>query len=268
MSMFRIKKDKDNPYVMLNKEFLNDEKLSWKSKGVLSYLLTLPDDWQIYETEISKHSKDGKDSLKSAMKELIDLGYIVRGDRKRDEKGMLKGYEYTVYERSIHSGKTYVGKPNVGKPATTNIDLTNIDLNNINICPSDDRTITSENEINKKDNKELIEATEKIWKLYPRKEGRKAAFKKIPKLIKQYGKEQIEMCVRRYDLKVYTEKIPKKYIQMGSTFFNSGYMDYLDEYYKQEDNTEIEEKVEVKEEIEQPKQPKKQEKTIKLEEMF
>lgn len=131
MSTFRIRKDKDNPYVMLNKEFLDDSNLSWKSKGLLAYLLSLPDDWQIYESEIVNHAKDGKDSLKSAIKELIQLGYIER-TRERDEKGMLKGYNYSVYERPIQSGKSNVGKSNVGKPATTNNNLTNNDNNIIN----------------------------------------------------------------------------------------------------------------------------------------
>jgi len=122
--MFRVQKDKSNPYVMLNKEFLNDERLSWKAKGVLAYLLSLPDDWQIYEDEIYKHSKDGKDSLRSSIKELIEKGYIDRA-RTRDEKGRLKGYEYRVYEVSIQMGFSNVGKTNVGESNTTNNNLTN-----------------------------------------------------------------------------------------------------------------------------------------------
>lgn len=118
-SIFRVQKNKDNPYVMLNKEFLNNQDLSLKAKGLLAYLLSLPDDWQIYESEIVKHHSDGKDSLRSAIKELIDSGYILR-ERIRNEKGQLQGSNYLVYEVP-----TYSGKSNIGKPATTNNNITN-----------------------------------------------------------------------------------------------------------------------------------------------
>lgn len=112
-SMFRVEKDRDKPYVVLDKKFLNDVNLSMKAKGLLAYLLSLPDDWQIYENEIVQHHKDGRDSLKSAIKELMDNNYIER-TRIRDSNGHLKCYEYRVYEVCNQNGKTYVGKPNVG----------------------------------------------------------------------------------------------------------------------------------------------------------
>jgi hypothetical protein len=128
VSAYRINKDKDNPYLMINKQCLDDVTLSLKAKGMLTYLLSLPDDWQIYEDEIVRHHKDGKDSIKSAIKELITSGYIIR-ERKRDDLGRLRAYNYNVYEISqkpcnnavsVHSGLS-----NVGKSATTNIHCTN-----------------------------------------------------------------------------------------------------------------------------------------------
>lgn len=130
MAVFRVKKDKENPYVMLNKEFLNDDKLSWKAKGVLAYLLSLPDDWQIYESEVVKHSKDGKDSLKSAIKELMANGYLER-EQTRDEKGCFKGYDYVVNESSNRSGFSNNGRSDIGEPATTNNNETNNNKTNI-----------------------------------------------------------------------------------------------------------------------------------------
>lgn len=139
-NIFRIKKDKDNPYLMMNKEPLNNANLSWKAKGLLTYLLSLPDDWKIYEEEISKHAKDGKDSLKSAIKELITNGYIER-ERIRNSSGQLKGYAYCVYEVPNHNGKSIDGNSNDGESATTNNNYTNtneIIMNNHNGTKSDD----------------------------------------------------------------------------------------------------------------------------------
>jgi len=128
MSIFRVVKDKENPYVMINKSAIQDEKLSWKAKGLLSYLLSMPDDWQVYETELVKHSKDGRESTRSTIKELITAGYIERSkDRIRDDKGLLKGYEYRIYETSIHVRKSYIGETYIGKPDNTNTDLINND---------------------------------------------------------------------------------------------------------------------------------------------
>jgi len=70
-----------------------------------------------------------------------------------------------------------------------------------------------------------------LWSLYPRKEGKQKSIKKIPKLIKKYGFEEIKRCVERYSKKCRAENIEKKYTKQGSTFFNDGYVDYLDENY-------------------------------------
>ena len=49
---------------MINKEMAQDKTLSWKARGLLLYLLSLPDDWNIYESELIKHATDGRDSTK------------------------------------------------------------------------------------------------------------------------------------------------------------------------------------------------------------
>ena len=226
MSVFRVNKDKDNPYVIINKQFLEDSKLSWKAKGLLSYLLSLPDDWQIYESELVKHSKDGRDSTKSAIKELIDNGYIER-ERKRDEKGMLKHYEYSVYERSIHIGKSNVGKSNVGESVTTNI-ITKLNNNNTNIY------------IDKNDKINIADEIKEIRSKYLGTKTKSVADKKLPKLIKEYGKEQLIRTIERYNKYVEEERTKGfktlKY-KNESTWWNGGYMDYLDSEYDKKQDT-------------------------------
>lgn len=123
-TMIRVIKDKTNPYVMLNKQFLQDVKLSWKAKGILAYLLSLPDDWQIYETELENHSIDGLSSLKSGLKELMENGYVNRV-QNRNEKGQFVSYEYQVHEVSTEMRKSDSGQSYNGKSHTTNNDLIN-----------------------------------------------------------------------------------------------------------------------------------------------
>ena len=93
----RVVKDKETPYLMMNKSAIYDNTLSFKAKGIFAYLLSRPDDWQFYEIEIAEHSTDGIASVKAGIKELIDKGYITRSSR-RNEKGKFQGYSYEVYE--------------------------------------------------------------------------------------------------------------------------------------------------------------------------
>jgi len=124
MSIFRVTKDKSNPYVMMNKHALDDESITWKAKGILAYLLSLPDDWQIYATELQRHAKDSKDSLATGIEELEKAGYIIK-TKIRNERGQITGTNYQVFEVPTVSGlsdigKTVSGKPDSGKSATTN----------------------------------------------------------------------------------------------------------------------------------------------------
>lgn len=94
MSIIRIKKE-DN-YVVIDKTTLNNRELSWKAKGLHSYLMGLPDNWKVQEADLVKRSKDGKESTRSAIKELADAGYIKRVAVR--EKGKFKSWEFVVYE--------------------------------------------------------------------------------------------------------------------------------------------------------------------------
>ena len=100
MATFRTVKNRNNPYVMLNKIFIEDPRISYKAKGILARLLSKPDDWVIYETELTRAAADGRDSIRSGIKELIDAGYIRR-NRQRDAKGRLRQMEYDVYELPV-----------------------------------------------------------------------------------------------------------------------------------------------------------------------
>lgn len=95
MATFRVNKSKN--YTTINNTGLRDERLSWKAKGILAYILSLPDDWVFYMEEIATHAKDKISSLYSGMKELKKYGYVKRFPVK-DEKGKIIKWETIVYE--------------------------------------------------------------------------------------------------------------------------------------------------------------------------
>ncbi len=96
MATYRIKRD-SSPYVILNKGFLNNPEMSMQSKGLLAYLLSLPDDWIINRRELPRHFSNGLGAISTALKELIRVGYITRSQERA--KGQKFGEViYDVFE--------------------------------------------------------------------------------------------------------------------------------------------------------------------------
>lgn len=209
MATFRVFKESGS-FVTVHKDFIHDDNLSWKAKGILLYLLRRPDDWQVYEAEIVKHSSDGLSGLKSGIKELEQVGYIQR-NRKRDDKGRLKEYEYLVYEQPNHIrfsnvgktniGNSYIGKTYVGESHTTNNNSTNNDLTNNNNTNNDSNTSATD---------VTRERFEEWWKLYDKKLDKKKAFSLFKSALKEHSYETIMNGTREY-LKTITNKQYQKY---------------------------------------------------------
>jgi uncharacterized phage protein (TIGR02220 family) len=141
MGIYRVKKNSN--FVVLNKTSLNDPNLTWKAKGLLAYMLSKPDDWLFYDTELEKHAKDGRESLKAAIKELKKHGYMKR-ERKRNEDGKFD-YETSVFE-TPHTEKPLTEKPCTEKPCTVkplteNPQLLNNDELSIDVLNNDELSI-------------------------------------------------------------------------------------------------------------------------------
>ena len=95
--ILRVKHDKDRPYVVFNKATINDSELSFKALGILLYLLSKPNDWQIHEDAIADTHRDGRDSVRAGLKELRDRGYI-RKVAIRGEDGKIERWETHILE--------------------------------------------------------------------------------------------------------------------------------------------------------------------------
>jgi DnaD/phage-associated family protein len=113
MSIVRVRK-RENPFVQIDRTVFEDQSLSWKAKGILGYLLSKPDNWQIYITDLEKKAKDGRDSVRTGLRELEEHGY-VRKVRARTTDGKFAGWEYQVFETPINPGVTTDGKTEIGK---------------------------------------------------------------------------------------------------------------------------------------------------------
>jgi hypothetical protein len=95
LSVFRIEKTKD--YTIMSNRHLRDKSLSLKAKGLLSQILSLPDEWDYTLSGLSHINRESIDAIRTAVQELERAGYIKRS-RVRNGKGQLAGAEYVVYD--------------------------------------------------------------------------------------------------------------------------------------------------------------------------
>ncbi len=130
MAVFRV--EKNHSYTVMANHHLRDERLSLKSKGLLSVILSLPDDWRISIEGMTQFSADGKDAIRSAIRELTDAGYITRA-QTHSEAGTFSGYEYTIHETPAASPSS--GFPTMENPTTENPTLRNTERLSTNIPP-------------------------------------------------------------------------------------------------------------------------------------
>ena len=102
MSVFRVEKTKG--YTVMSNHHLRNHALSLKAKGLLSQMLSLPEDWDYTLQGLAQINKESIDAIREAVRELERAGYIKRS-RERDERGCLRGTVYTIYEQP-HAGPT------------------------------------------------------------------------------------------------------------------------------------------------------------------
>ncbi len=128
MSIIRVEKNAN--YVVMNRTALNDDELTWKAKGIIAYMLSMPDDWTFYIEELIKHSKDGEASFRSGFQELKDRGYVKRYPI-RDENNKITKWETVVselpHEEKPHLENPHVENLDVEKPQVENQGLLNTD---------------------------------------------------------------------------------------------------------------------------------------------
>lgn len=144
MAVFRIEKTRD--YTIMANHHLRNTELSLKAKGLLSLMLSLPEEWDYTTKGLSRICKDGVDSICAGVRELEDHGYVVR-ERIRNPNGQLGAIEYTILEQPQEPKREkperenpvqanpvlddpVLGKPEQENPAQLNTYRTNKDESN------------------------------------------------------------------------------------------------------------------------------------------
>lgn len=148
MAVFRIEKTRD--YTVMSNHHLRNTDLSLKAKGLLSLMLSLPEEWDYTTKGLARICKDGVDSICAGVRELEDHGYVVR-ERVRNANGQLGAIEYTILEQprppepkrekpereNPVQANPVLGSPVLGKPEQENPDQLNIDISSNQISKKD-----------------------------------------------------------------------------------------------------------------------------------
>lgn len=145
MAIYRVERTRD--YTVMSNYHLKDRELSLKAKGLLSMILSLPDEWNYTLRGLAAISKEGVDAIGSTVRELEKAGYIIRR-QLRGDKGRISDTEYTIYEQphkqdnpsdvevsnlnEPHTDFPDVDRPSAKKPAELNTKGANTQRENTN----------------------------------------------------------------------------------------------------------------------------------------
>lgn len=221
MSVFRI--EKTNNYTVMSNYHLREREMSLKAKGLLSLMLSLPNDWDYTIEGLVTICKENETAVKSTLNELKDFGYLEIL-KVQNKKGQFE-YEYNIYEKP-QSKKPEVENPGVENPSVENQGQLNTNKQN-----------TKKEDISSSKDEELRNHFELIWKEYPNKKGKSKAEgyyfgwlkgRKINSITRKITDEQMYYAVRKYAKECEDNKIEQQYIKHGDTFFNSYILDYVE----------------------------------------
>lgn len=223
MAVFRI--EKNSNYTIMSNYHLKDKRLSLKAKGLLSFMLSLPEDWDYSLNGLVSVLKEEETAVKTALDELKKFGYL-RVDKLLPNQTESKKIEYiyNIFEQPIQKQEgENLGVEIQGVENHTQINTKEKN----NIYPSEDETLT-----------ELANDFDKIWKIYPRKDGKNTAFNHYKAWLKgkkyagrtiKLTNKQMWLATKKYADLMKENKTEKQYIKMGSTFFNEAIMEYVKE---------------------------------------
>ena len=118
MAVFRV--ERNSGYTVMSNHHLRNKELTLKAKGLLSQMLSLPEDWDYTLAGLSHINRESIDAIRTAVWELEKAGYILRR-QGRDERGKMTAIEYTIYEQPQPMLENPIpGKPMLENPTTDN----------------------------------------------------------------------------------------------------------------------------------------------------
>ena len=246
MAVFRVEKTKD--FTVMCNHHLRNVKLSLKAKGLLSLMLSLPEDWDYTTKGLACICRDGVDSIASALKELEKHGYLTR-QRVRFDNGRLGDIEYTIHEKPVsqetaevppkrenpgqanpRQAKPGQEKPGQGNPPQLNTDPLNTDRSKTDGLNTHQSIHPAEPEAAGRpdgmDRTELVNAYREIIR----------ANVEYGFLVQRYGAQRMDETVelmlevvlsKRPFIRIAGDDFPREVVKSRFLKINSGHLEYV-----------------------------------------
>ena len=216
MSVIRV--EKTSNYTVMSNYHFKEKKMSLKAKGLLSLMLSLPDNWNYSIAGLVAICKENETAIKSTLKELQEFGYVriekIMPDKAKS--GRIE-YVYNIFEKPKQEYK----KQEVENQPLEILPLENHPLNNTNIYNIYNKL--NNKELNNKENtkrKSFEEEFEELWENYPNKKGKANALKSyINARTKGRDEDLILQGILNYKKYCESKNIQQEYIKYGSTWF-------------------------------------------------
>lgn len=226
--MTRIIKEYTNKFTVISNNEVQDKRLSWKARGIFSYLWSMPDNWDFYETEVAKHAPDGRDSLRSGLMELEEHGYLKR-ERVRN-KGQFGGTAWIITDNptpKTENQTPMLENPTQGSPMLENPTQENPTLQNkYHTKDLPNKGLTNKQANASSADADLSVSFNKLWNLYPKKQGKKDAFRHYKAWRKKSKGNTDDYLLRKLnEYKAYLSANQWLHPMNGSTWFNGRFDD-------------------------------------------
>ena len=247
-TVFRV--EKRQGYTIMSNHHLRNAELTLKAKGLLSQMLSLPENWDYTLKGLSLINKESIDAIRTAIWELERAGYITR-KQGRDEKGKMAAIEYTIYEQPQEkaicpqlenpiSDKPLLENPTTGKPTTENPMQINIDIsskekiitdvsnNDQSIYPAEPEDAPPFGGIDRIDGNTAVE----IYREIVKDNIEYSYLIQDPKMDKERLDEVVELiletlCSTAKYIKVGSEKFPAELVKSRLLKVNSSHIEYV-----------------------------------------
>ena len=208
MAVFRV--ERNAGYTVMSNHHLRNKDLTLKAKGLLSQMLSLPEDWDFTLAGLSYINREKIDAIREAIRELEKAGYIVRS-RERDEKGRLRGADYVIYEQPQQPTSDLptlenptLDNPTLEKPTLENPTQINKDILNTNL-PKKDKSIT---DLSNTDSIPILSPNSSPLTAEPtERKGKEAATQSAVEIYREIIKDNIDYDILIHDNRFDTDRI-------------------------------------------------------------
>ena len=206
MAVFRV--ERNSGYTVMSNHHLRNKELTLKAKGLLSQMLSLPEDWDYTLAGLSHINRESIDAIRTAVWELEKAGYILRR-QGRDEKGKMTAIEYTIYEQpqpvleNPIPGKPMLENPTTDNPTSENPTQLNKDRSRTNLSKKE-KSIT---DLSSTDSFPILSPDPSPCRAAPERKGTEAFKQSAVDIYREIIMENIEYDTLTQDPKMDKERL-------------------------------------------------------------